>query len=56
MLYETYKKGNYEVIKFNEVLTFNSDLDELTDIVNDLLKKNIVNMLFILKTVHIFIQ
>lgn len=44
MLCETYYKGNYLVIKFNDVLTLNSDITELLDIVNDFLKKNIINI------------
>ena len=44
MLYEIYIKGNYQVIRINEVLSLDSDITELDDIVNDFLKKNIVNM------------
>lgn len=44
MLYETYTKGKYQVIKFNKALTLNSDITELGDIVNKLLKKNITNI------------
>ena len=44
MIYETYMIGNYQVIKFNEVLTFDSNIDELADIVNSLIKKNIFNI------------
>ena len=44
MLYETYHKGNYQVIKINEVLSLSSYITELADIVKDFLIKNIVNM------------
>lgn len=44
MLSENYIKGNYQVIKFDEVLTLNSDIAELEDIVKDFLKENIVNI------------
>ena len=44
MLCETYKMSKYQIIKFNKALTLYSDITELADIVNDLLKKNFVNI------------
>ena len=49
MLYETYHKGNYEVIKINETLTLSSNIDELNDIVDKLLENNIVDIAIFLK-------
>lgn len=44
MLYETYQKGSYHVIKFNKALTLNSDISELGNTVAEFLKKNITNI------------
>ena len=44
MLYETYQKGNYQIIKINEALTLNTDITKLEDVVNKFLKKNITNI------------
>lgn len=44
MFYEIYIKKNYQVIKINDVLSLGSDITELDNIVNDFLKKNIVNV------------
>ena len=46
MLYATYKKGDYQVIKFNDVLDMYSTVDELDKIVNEFIKKNIVKIAF----------
>ena len=44
MLYEFYIKGNYQVIRINDVLGLGSDITELDNIVHDFLKKNIDNI------------
>lgn len=44
MLYATFKKGDYQVIKFNEVLDMYSNIDELDKIVNELIEKNILKI------------
>ena len=44
MLYATFKKGNYQVIKLNEVLDMNSHIDELDTIVNEFIEKNILKI------------
>lgn len=44
MKYETYQKGNYQVIKINEVLNLVSDISDLEKEVNDLLEKKIVTI------------
>lgn len=44
MKYETYQKGNYQVIKINEVLNLVSDINGLEDVVNELLEKNNVRI------------
>ena len=41
MLFETYQKGAYQVIKINEMLTMNSDISELEKIITEYLDKNI---------------
>jgi hypothetical protein len=43
MVTEVYKVGIYHVIKINEVLHLTSNIDELVDIVDDLLKNNVKN-------------
>lgn len=44
MKYETYQKGNYQVIKINEILNLVSDINGLEDVVNELLEKNNVHI------------
>lgn len=44
MKYETYNKGDYKVIKINEVLDLNSNITELESIVNDSLMKKYLNI------------
>ena len=44
MIFETYNKGGYEVIKINKVLSLNSKIEELAGVVDSLLEKNIVNI------------
>lgn len=44
MLYETYHKGNYGVIKINETLTLSSNIDELDNIVDKLLENKIIDI------------
>lgn len=44
MLYNTYNKGNYKVVKINEILSLGSNIDELDNIVAKLLENNIVNI------------
>ena len=44
MKYKTYSKGDFKVIKLNEVLGLNSDISELEDVVNDLLMKKYLNI------------
>lgn len=41
MEYETYQKGNYQVIKFNKVLDMYSNIYELDNIVDEFIEKNI---------------
>ena len=44
MKYETYKKGNYQVVKINEVIGLTSSINELADIVDEFLRKNIIDI------------
>ena len=44
MLFETYQKGIYQVIKINEMLTMNSDISELESIVIEFLRNNAFNI------------
>lgn len=44
MKYETYQKGNYHVIKINEVLNLVSDISDLEKQVNDLIEKKKVTI------------
>lgn len=39
MKYDTYQKGNYQVIKIDEVLNLLSDINELENVVNGFLEK-----------------
>lgn len=49
MKYETYQKGNYQVIKIDEVLNLLSDITELENVVNGFLEKGNVNIAFSFK-------
>lgn len=44
MLYETYQKGNYQVITLEEALHMSSDISELESVITEFLKKDIVNI------------
>lgn len=44
MLYATYKTGDYQVIKFNEVLDMYSNIYELNKIVDEFIEKNILKI------------
>lgn len=44
MQFETYQKGNFQVIKINEMLTMNSDISELVKMIYEFLGKNIVSI------------
>lgn len=44
MIFETYQKGSYHIIRINEVIQISSDIKELEDIVNKLLEKSIKNI------------
>ena len=44
MKYKTYTRGDFKVIKLNEVLGLNSDISELEAVVNDLLMKKYLNI------------
>jgi hypothetical protein len=44
MKYTTYTKGNYQVIRIDEVLTVSSTIDDLLDLVYDFLNKNCVKI------------
>ena len=43
-IFETYNKGNYQVIKIHEALHLTSNIDKLVDIIDDSLKKGILNI------------
>ncbi len=44
MLYESYEKGVFQVIKFNEVLHLTSNISKLETVVSSYLEKEIVNI------------
>ncbi len=44
MLFKVYEKGNYQVVKFNEVLTLTSKIMEIESVVSELLEKNFINI------------
>lgn len=44
MQFKTYQKGNFQVIKINEMLTMNSDVSELEKMISEFLGKNIVSI------------
>ena len=43
MLTEVYQVGKYHVIKINEILQLASNIDGLVDIIDNLIKKNVIN-------------
>ncbi len=44
MLTESYQKGSYTILKFNEVLHLTSNILELETIIDELLNKNIIHI------------
>ena len=44
MEYETYQKGDYQVITFNKALVLTSNIDELDTIVSEFIEKNILKI------------
>ena len=49
MKFDIYQKGNYQVIKINEVLNLLSDIKELENVVNELLEKGTTCIAFSFK-------
>ena len=49
MVYETYTKESYQIIKMNEVIDLDSDIIELENIVKKFLEKKIINIALLFK-------